>query len=70
MIFQSGNVHESASLFNLKEKEELIRKTVGFAPTTEVVHYTTLTNRPLRICWIGVKQFKYIYHQPQPQKRT
>ena len=46
MIFQSGNVHESASLFNLKEKEELLRKTVGFAPTTQVVqdyanHQTT-----------------------------
>ena len=55
MIFQSGNVHESASLFNLKEKEELVRKIVGFAPTTQMVQYTTLTTRPLRICWIGVK---------------
>ena len=55
MIFQSGDVHESASLFNLKEKEELVRKTVGFAPTTQMDQYTTLTTRPLRICWIGVK---------------
>ena len=58
MRFQSGNVHESASLFNLKEKEELVRKTVGFAPTTEMVQYTTLTTRPLRICWIGLQPKK------------
>ena len=29
MVFQAGNVHESASLFNLKENK-LIWKTVGF----------------------------------------
>ena len=40
MIFQSGNVHESASLFNLKEKK-LIPKTVEFEPTTQMVQYTT-----------------------------
>ena len=45
MIFQAGNVHESASLFNLKEKQ-LIEKTEGFEPTTQMVQYTTLTTRP------------------------
>ena len=45
MIFQAGNVHESASLFNLKEKQ-LIEKTEGFEPTTRMVQYTTLTTRP------------------------
>ena len=60
MIFQagnareSGNVHESASLFNLKEKK-MIPKKVGCEPTPLMVQYTTLTTRPLRICWIDVK---------------
>ena len=35
MIFQAGNVHESASLFNLKE-EKLIRKIAGYEPTTQI----------------------------------
>ena len=55
MIFQAGNVHESASLFNLKEKK-LMRKTVGFKPDPNgPVYYATLTTRPLRICWMDVK---------------
>ena len=37
MIFQARNVHET--------------KTVGFEPTTQMVQYTTLTIRPLRIWW-------------------
>ena len=46
MRFQAGNVHESASLFNLKEKN-LIRKMVGFEPTTQMVQYTTLRDGSL-----------------------
>ena len=44
MRFQSGNVHESASLFNLKEKEELVRKTVAHyrdGPVYYANHQTT-----------------------------
>ena len=47
MIFQAGNVHESASLCS----EKMLPKTVGFEPTTQMVQYTTLTIRPLRIWW-------------------
>ena len=46
MIFHVGNVHESASLFNLKENKNLIGKTVGFEPITQMVQYTTLPTRP------------------------
>ena len=55
MIFQAENVHESASLFNLKvkKKKKMIRKTVRFEPTTQMVQYTTLTTSPLRILLDG-----------------
>ena len=66
MIFQAGNVHGSASLVNLKEKK-LIRKRVGFEPTTQMVQYS---KPPLRICWMEVKQFKYIFHKAQPKKEN
>ena len=42
MIFQAGNVHESGTLFNLKEKK-IIWKTVEFEPTYDLdgpVYYT------------------------------
>ena len=55
MIFQAGNVHKSASLFNLKGKKRLICKTVRFEPTTQLVQYTTLTTRPPRNCWMEMK---------------
>ena len=68
MRFQAENVHESASLFNLKEKN-LIRKMVGFEPTTQMVQYTTLTTRPLRICWIVVYLSTYGIN-PNPQNKN
>ena len=46
MIFQAGNVHESTSPFNLKEKK-LMRNTDGFEPhgldslVYYANHYTT-----------------------------
>ena len=39
----------------LGRKKNLIRKTVGLESTTQIVQYTTLTTRPLRICWMEVK---------------
>ena len=42
MIFQAGNVYESANLFNLKKK--MTRETVGFEPTTQMVQYATYAN--------------------------
>ena len=48
----------------------MIPKKVGCEPTPLMVQYTTLTTRPLRICWIDVKSFKYMYRQPQPKERT
>ena len=43
MIFQAGNVYESANLFNLKKKK-MTRQTVGFEPTTQMVQYATYAN--------------------------
>ena len=37
---------KSASFFNLKENKNLIGKTVGFEPMTQMVQYTTLPTRP------------------------
>ena len=54
MIFEAENIHESLNLFNLKEKK-LIRQTVGFEPTTQMVQYTTLNTSRLRICWMEAK---------------
>ena len=52
MIFQAGNVHESASLFNLKEKKIHVKDSM-FEPSTQMVQYTTLTTRPLRVLLDG-----------------
>ena len=51
MIFQAGNLHESASLFNVKGKK-LVRRAVGYEPKTQKTQYTTLTTKPLRICYV------------------
>ena len=48
MIFQAGNVHESASQFG---RRKLIWKTVGFEPTTQKIQYmyTTLTSKTTEV---------------------
>ena len=69
MIFQAGNVYESANLFNLKEKK-MSRKTVGFEPTTQMIQYATLTTRPLRICWRKGNHLSTYSTNPNPKKRT
>ena len=43
MIFQAGNVHESASLYNLKETK-LLQKAVGFEPMTQMVQYSRFSH--------------------------
>ena len=59
---------------NLKEKK-LIRKTVGFAPTTKIVQYTTadttLTTRPLHEVLLGRGEIIQVHIASTPtQKRT
>ena len=67
MIFQAGNVYESANHFNLKKKK-MTRQTVGFEPTTQVVHYATLTTRPLRICKKWGNNLSTYSINPNPKK--
>ena len=56
---------------NLKEKK-LIRKTVGFAPTTKIVEYTTayttLTTRPLHEVLLGRGEIIQVHIATQPKK--
>ena len=50
MIFQAGNFQEGASLFS--EKKNVTKDSrAGLETTTQMVQYTTLTIRPLRIWW-------------------
>ena len=59
IIFQTGNVYESSSFFNLKEKK-IDRKDSRIRthdPDSPVYSQST---RPLRICWMDKKKFKYI----------
>ena len=64
MIFQAGNVYESASLFNWKEKK--IDMKGGRFWTHDLENLVYHANHQMD----GGEIFKYIEHQPQPKKRT
>ena len=59
MICQAGNVDESVSLFNLKEKNYTKDTKIGTHDLDGPVYYAN-NYRPLRTCWMEMKLFKYI----------
>ena len=68
MRFQAGNVHESASLFNLKEKK--FDTEDGRIRTHDPDGAVYYANHQTTEDLLESGVFKYIWHQPQPKNKN